>query len=302
MLVLLRRLLVLCAGLLVTLFAALWFVEESGLVLRFARGALLRTLGPLGERVTIEELDLCWFRPGIELAGVQLEPLAGASAVRLERVRVTFSPDLERVLTVEIEGGKVRLGEGLFSDWDRFQATRPAGATDGATPALARVAVRGLALELELPDGSALELGELGLTGRPGAAEAYELAGGLAPSLGGALTATEPIRVSGSVTSAGARAWAAARDLDLRSGAHPALTRLLPLALAQCAARLTLDGFFELSFAQAARPRGALHAALAQGEIALAPGLPALTGLALELDATLEPPAGEGLWSRTAWD
>jgi len=298
---LLRGTLVTLAGLLILAFAALWFAEESGLTLRLVREGLVRRLGPLGERVSIGSLDLEWFRPGLVLRDVTLVPLAGKEPnLKLESVRLTLDARLEHVLRVEVSGGRVRFGEELFADWDRFRAAGRATPGDDPAPAAA-VRVSTLELALELFDGSALELGRLDLSGRARDG-AYELAGALAPMLGGALTSTEPIAVRGRITSAGVHAWAAARDLVLRSRAVPNLAGLLPLGVRECSARLTLDADVSLAFAEAARPDGKLRASLSDGTLALAPGLPALEALALDLEAELAPEPGMGPWTREAWD
>ena len=297
----LRGTLLTLVGVLALLFAALWLAEESGLTLRLLREGLSRRLGPLGERVTIGQLDLEWFRPGIVLHDVTLASLDGARpGLHLDRVRVTLDGRLRRLQRVEIEGGEVRLGEALFADWDRFRSSGPSGPPDpDAVPAA--VLVQDLELGLELFDASTLELGHLDLAGRPNE-RGYELAGALLPQLGGALTSTEPIAVRGRITPEGAEAWAAARDLVLRSNAHPLLARILPFRISACSARLTLDAEVSLAFAEAARPQGSLRAALVDGRLALAPGLPEIEAVTLEVEAALAPPPGGGPWMREAWD
>lgn len=297
----LRGLLVSLAGLLVLLFAGLWFAEESGLTLRLLREALTRRLGPLAERVEIGALDLEWFRPGVVLREVTLRPLEdGQPALRLDELRLTLDARLERLRRVELHGGRLRLGEGLFADWDRFR-TASAGSGPSAPASPAEVRLQGLELELELFDGSSLELGTLALAGRPREA-GYDLAGELAPNLGGALTSTEPIRVHGRVTAESVQARARAHDLLVRSRAHPTLAGLLPVAVRECSARLTLEAEVSLAFAEAARPQGKLRANLAEGTLALHAGLPAVHDLELALEASLAPPPGQGPWTRAAWD
>ncbi len=297
MLTWLRRLLVGLAALALALGAALLGLEESGMLARLVRERLARELGPLGARLTLARADLHWFEPGLELTDLALAPAgqAGKSSLRLARVHVTFSPRLDALRGVRVEGGEVLLGESLFDDWDRLAAER-AGSTQSLPPA----SVHDLLVTLELFDRTPFELGTLELNARPTQGEGVELAGRLAPSLGGALTAPDPIRVSGALTPEAVRVWASARDLALSSRALPSGARIR--ALPEGSARLTLDSAFELVFAEAARPRGHLRASLGEGRVGLRGGALPLEDLALELAAAFAPRPGEDPWARAAWD
>jgi AsmA-like protein len=298
-----RRLFVGAAALVALLMGVLLVLEESGLVARFVRERLARELGALGPRFSLQHAELAWFEPGIELVGLELaavEP-GGASPLTIARLHASFSPRLDELLGVSLEGGRVHLGEDLFDDWNRLAAERAARPPAPAPP-LPRISLRALEVELELPDRSHFGLGSLTLEARAGHAGGIELAGRFAPALGGALTSPEPVRVSGSLDSAGFQLWTAARDLALVTGALPEGARIPALAGLQGSARLTLDGSFALAFAEAARPQGHLRASLSQGRAVLSPQHPALEELSLELEAKLAPEPGSNPWSRASWD
>jgi hypothetical protein len=300
----LRRVLVGAAAACLLLFGALLVFEESGLLARMARERLARELGPLGERLTIEHARLAWFEPGIEIVGLALaspEP-AGASDIELDRLHATFSPRLDELRGVRIEGGRALLGPRLFDEWNQLAALRAQRVPADVARMLPPASIEGLLVALELFDRSSLELGTLDLCARPASSGGVELAGSLAPSLAGAIAAADPIRVNGALSPQAARLWASARDLALEARALPAGALSIPLPIAEGSARLTLDSEFELSFAEAARPRGRLRASLAQGRLRLTPGGPPFEELALELDVMLAPEPGADPWTPGSWD
>lgn len=305
MLTWLRRLLVGAAAACALLFGVLLVVEESGLLARLVERRLARELEPAGARVTIERADLQWFEPGLVLTGVALVPseAAGASDLGLERVHVTFSRRLfllrlERPLAVRVSGGRVLLGQRLVDGWNRLAAARRADT--GTLEELPPASVRDLRVVLELYDRTPFELGTLDLCARPATAGGLELAGRLAPSLGGAITAPDPIRVHGALTREATRVWASARDLALVARALPsgALVRPLP----EGSGRLTLESSFELVYAEPVQTRGHLRASVADGRVALRGGRVPVEDLRLELEARLAPARGGSPWSREAWD
>lgn len=297
----LRRSLVGVAAACLLLFGVLFGLEESGLLAELVRARLARELGPVGARLTLARADLRWFEPGLELTGLALAPAgqAGQSELALERVHLAFAPRLDALRGVRIEGGHVLLGQRLFDDWNLVAAARAARA-EGAPVALPPGSVHGLLVTLELDEHDPFELGTLELCARPGPDRSLELAGRLAPSLGGAITAPDPIRISGALTPEAARVWASARDLALVARALPSGAQIP--ALPEGSARVTLDSAFELVYAQAARPRGHLRASLSEGRVGLRDGRLPVDDLRLELEAELAPgPAGNPR-EREAWD
>lgn len=308
MLAWLRRLLVGAAVVVLGLLGTLLVLEHSDFFTRLVQRQLARELGPLGMRLTLEHAALHWFEPGLELTGLTLlaPGQAALSDLELERVHLTFPPRafalrFDRIRSVRIEGGGLLLGRRLFDEWSLLATER---ARRGPALALPPVSVHGLKLALELFDRTPFELGTLELCARPGAATGVELAGRLAPSLGGAITGRDPIRISGELTPEAARVWASARDLVLVSHALPSGARWR--GLPEGSGRLTLDSSFEFVYAAtpagATRPRGHLRAALAEGRVGLRAGAVALTDVALQLEAELEPAPGADPWSRAAWD
>ncbi len=299
-----RRIIVGGAAACLLSFGALLVLEESGLLVRLVRQRLVRELGPVGQRVTIEHAELVWFEPGIELFGVALTPPgeAGLDALELEYLHLTLSPRLDELRAVRIRGGRVLLGPRLFDDWNRIAAahTEHAGPEQGAS--LPHGSATGIAVALELLDGARFELGTLDLCARPGRSGGVELAGRMAPSLGGVLQSVDPIRINGALSPQAASLWASARDLALESRALPAGALARPLPLAEGSARLTLDAAFELLFAEAARPRGRVRASLAQGRVRLKEDEPPIEDLAFEIEAELTPPPGSDPWRRESWD
>lgn len=304
----LRRLLVGSAVAVLALLGTLLVLEHGDFFTRLVRERLVRELGPLGERLTLEHVALHWFEPGLELTGLALlaPGQAAASDLELERVHLTFSRRayalrFEQIRSLRIEGGRLLLGQRVFDEWSRLATER---AQRDVAHTLPPASVQGLQLALELFDRTPFELGTLELCARPGATEGVELAGRLAPSLGGAITGRDPIRLSGALTPEAARVWASARELVLVSRALPSGARVR--ALPEGTGRLTLDSFFEFVYAAtpagAARPRGHLRAALAEGRVGLRAGALAVEDIALQLEAELEPAPGADPWSREAWD
>lgn len=304
MLTWLRRILVGLAALAALAFGGLLVLEESGLLTRVVRNRLARELGEVGAGLTLEHVALAWFEPGLELRGLRLTTggAPGTPDLELRHLHLTFSPRLERLDGVRVEGGRVLLGARLFDAWNRLanQRAERAGQGPPATPPAG--SVRGLEVALELYDGKHFELGAVDLCARPGPDGGIELAGRLAPSLGGAITSPVPIRINGAVTPERARLWASARDLALETRALPANALARPLPLSEGSARLTLDSSFELEFADAARPRGHLRASLREGKLLVRPDVPRVEDLAIELEAALEPPPGADPWGRDSWD
>jgi len=303
----LRRVFVGLAALCVLVLGALLVVEESGLVVRLADRVLQQRLGPLGQRITIQHIELSWFEPGFDVQGIALTPdrPAGVSDCELRSVHVRLTPRFDGIQSIRIEGGRLLLGQRLFDFWNELANARKAEESSGHAWQVPPCSVDGLRIDLELYDDSPFELGSLDLRARPTAEGGVELAGLLAPSLGGALTAPEPIRVNGALSPEDVRLWASARAIALESNAlpDPALKRSLEsLTVQEGAARLTLDSAFEMVFADSARPRGHVRASLVDGHFVLGAGRPPVEELALELDATLEPPEGADLWTRDAWN
>lgn len=299
-----RRLFVGAAALCVLACALLLVLEESGLLARLVRERLAHEFGSLGARLSLRHAELSWFEPGIELIGLELaspEP-AGVSVLQLERLHATFSPRFDELRAVRIEGGHVRLGQLLLDDWNRLAAERAARPATGPAQPLPRATARGLEIELELFERARFGLGTLSLEARPTPDGGVELAGSLAPALGGALTSQTPVRVNGAITTQGVQLWASAHELALATRALPAGALVRPLPLVEGAGTLTLDSSFELVFAESARPRGHLRAALVAGRAVLGADRPAFEELALELQVELEPEPGSDPWSRAAWD
>src|SRR5262249_26549579 len=156
-------------------------------------------------------------------------------------------------------------------------------------------------VELQLAENTRVDVGELALQTRPGRNGEIEIAGALAPTLGGAVTARDPVRLSGVFSRDGVKVWAAARDLALEARAFPvdALGRTLPVV--DGSANLSLNADLELGLGGSARPRGHLRASLDRGRVHLEER-PPLEDLALEVEADLATPEGGNPWMRAAWD
>jgi hypothetical protein len=299
---LLRRLVLAGAAACLAALAGLFVFERSGLLRRALERRFVQELGPLGGRVTLERASLAGFERALVIEGLALAPSepAGTSDLVLDRVHVALAPGFDRVQGLRIEGGSVRLGPRLYDDFNRLVAAR--GDDGPETPfRMPPASLSGFDIALELFDSTLFEVGTLDLNARAGRQGAFELAGRLQPSLGGALTSMEPIRVNGSLSAERAQLWAAARGLALESHALPEVARG-PMQSLEGGARLTLDSSFELDFAAAARPRGTLRASLEDGHALLGDGLPELEDVALELEARLAPPIGATPWTRDSWD
>lgn len=300
----LRRLFVGTAAVVALVLATLLVVEESGLLARLVQARLARELGNVGARLSVQHASLAWFEPGIELVGISLAPPEGAGTpdLELQRLHVSLALGLDALRSVRIDGGRLLLGRRLFDEWNRLALRRSEQTPAGPPGVVPPGSVTGLEVALELFDGSRFQLGTVDLCARPGPAGGIELAGRLAPSLGGAISSPIPIRINGAITDTGARLWASARELALESRSLPSGALAHPLPLTEGSAVLTLDSAFELVFADSARPHGHLRASLRDGAFLVRPDLPRADELALDLEADLAPQPGSDPWTREAWD
>ena len=303
MLAFLRRLLWIAAWTCLAILAALWLVERSGYLTRELHARLAAELGLPEDRLTIERTSLRWFEPALDVEGVTL--LAGTAAeapeVRLERVHLSFSPRRRTLRSVQIDGGRLVLGEGLYADGRRVVEHRRGllGTDLGLRPWCAFTDVK---LVLELIDGSQVELGTLDLLGRPRDAAAYQLSGRLVPTLGGLVNDPAAVLVDGRIAREGATVHASARALSLvgRDTSMPGF--MGPVPLDEFAGRLNLDAHFELPFASGLEPSGALRASVSDGRARARDQTRQIDELALDVDARFEARPGLGFWERDAWD
>jgi len=295
-----RRFLVGVAGLLLLVMAGLLFVEHSGLLTRWVRERLARELGEAGARLTLEHAELAWFEPALELRGLAFASAheAGVNEFLLERVHVVLTPRLDGLQGVRIEGGHLLLGPRLLADVQTLLAGHLRSSAAAAPPP---VSLSGLELSLELADLSRFQLGRMELCARPRGAGRLELAGRLAPALGGVFGAEEPIRLSGEVTDESVRLWAAARELELATRTLPGVAQAARLPLEEGSVRLSLDASLELGRTAAAPSHGHLRASLADGRARLREGLPPVDAFAAELETDFAPGPGMELDAREAW-
>ncbi|MSR61401.1 MAG: hypothetical protein EXS08_02990 [Planctomycetes bacterium] len=295
-----RRFLVGVAALLLLVMASLVFVEQSGLLTRWVRERLARELGAAGARLTLVRAELTWFEPGLELSGLAFASPdeAGADELLLERVHVVLEPRLDGLRALRIQGGHLLLGPRLLADLQTLVGPHLRTSADAAPPP---VSVSALELSLELADRSRFQLGRVELCARPLGPGRLELAGRLAPSLGGVFDAEQPIRLSGEVSDESVRLWAAARELELATRSLPGVAQAARLPLEEGSVQLSLDASFELSRRAAVPSHGHLRASLQDGRARLSDGLPPIDAFAAELEADFAPGPGLDVEARAAW-
>jgi len=228
---------------------------------RVAQELAHRTNGRVGfERVWID-----WRAPGLVVQGLHL---AGApEQLRLERVHLDVGVGLRgaRLARVWIEGGRARLGPGLYAglrDVARAvsaQTAADADAGDGsdepfdprATPSAVASAVE---VEIELPGGGVQPLGRADLWWMPRQRDGAALIGLATLRFGPDRPALAPVAVRGSLGARSALDFAvSAPNLEVPAGALVEDRWFAALGLSQVAGVLRLDGRGSL-FLDGSRP------------------------------------------------
>ena len=328
------RLLHLSAWLLVLLGATLLFLEESGLLTRLVRDRLAREMGELGDVLSIEDVELRWFEPGVLLHDVRIAaptPLAASEAsvedaapdtteataedvLHLRRIHLSFEPalDLTRPLRrVVVRGGRVRLSDDLSRALERLGSGREDEGEDAGPlvpwDELLRpppLVFHDLAIELQLPSEGDFDLGRASLAADPLQGGGYQLDGRLEPSLGGAIGSTDSaILIDGRLQPSGAYVRAMADRLRFASEELQSDRTSASLPFEHCAGQLSVAVTLELNGWGEPAPElsGSLRASLRECGLTLAESVPAVQELEADVDARFALNAGERVWRREAW-
>lgn len=308
---LLAHLFVVAAWLLVACAAGLIALEESGMLTRIVEERIAGELGELGEHVRVERARLIWFEPGLSLEGITFDGerspdgswVDGAERVRLSEVHVRLHPRFDParpVEEVEIRGGRVVLARPLLDAVRALAQRAPPAEPGGPARELPRIAVRGLALELELPGGTPLSLGRADLAADPGAAGGTALRGRISPSLGGAVLTPADIRLEGEAAAdGGLDLHAAVRGLEIDSFGLGAGEAEHLFDVERLRGELAFDLFVRAA-PGALAPDVELHLALEEGSVARRAG-PPVEELDLALSAGWKAAAGQSFLDPEAW-
>ena len=289
--------------------AGLVVVEESGVLAGALRRAAGWRLGPLGEGLEVGRVRLRWFEPGVELEDVSIRSPGAAGSPGTELVylrKVHFSLDLnlqQRPLRhLHVDGGRIRVSDALRDGLNRV-AARWESASTGTRVEPPPFLVTNFEVELEMPDGTFLELGTANLFARP--AEdgdgGFEFSGELLPSLSGAVAGTEPIRFGGRQSASGVELRATSADIELHTrGLAAPESSAVPFE--EFAGRLSLDATGRLDFGDRVVATGSVRARLSEARLLPRPGDPWIEDLHVDVETQFHPGAEGDLWGRDSWD
>ncbi|MEW6071117.1 MAG: AsmA-like C-terminal region-containing protein [Planctomycetota bacterium] len=310
---LLSRLALAAAWLVVWVAALLFVVEESGLLTDLARAELASRLGPLGAGMEIEHVRLKWFEPGLVAEGVLLRPPPAAGAaeaprpllLRLDSVHLSIDPrfDPRRPLRrLRADGGRVRISDALFDAFGRFSAWRAEEGGAGILPfEPPSLVLTDIDVDLELPTGETLDLGEVTLAATFDGAEGYDFVGRLTPTLAGAVPRAVAIHVEGHQGPEGARLSSTVRGLPVEVGPAAVPAALRSLSIERFAGELSLTAETSIAWSPSPALQSEVRVSIADASLRLAAPAGPVEELAIELAATYEYAAGGRLWDRAAW-
>ena len=289
--------------------ATLIAIEESGILTEFVEARLAEELGSLGPRVHIERARLFWFEPGLVLEGITFDgehkPGAGwregRERLRLSSVHVRLNPSLDPrrpVESVEVRGGRVALAGPLL---DAFQTLIDEREEPSDPPtAQPPISVRGIAVDLELPNGELFPLGsaDFSLTDGEGGSV---VRGRLQPSLGGAVLAPAAIHLEGETFGERGFAFhASARSLLVDSDRMQAGEARQLTGLEDFRGELALDLDAQFQPEVGSAPVASLRLSLRDGFLSV-PEQPPVDPLDIRVDVDFAPEPGMSLWDPAAW-
>jgi hypothetical protein len=287
----------------------LFLTEKSGILTVIVRDTLARSAGAFGTDLTLEHARLRWFKPALELSGLEIGPRG--STLRLEEVEldpeITYErgPHLVRAL---VRGGHVRFAQELEDVWQAFSADlgRRGGFAHGAQP-MPTVYVRELELELGTLRFGVLPLGRVDvlLASEPGGHPV--LSGRMVPSLA-------PISSRGEHATSG-EIFLSGRELregefELRASASrvPLSTESLPIGTPLDALRpfepkglLALQATGSFSIDDRTRPRAQVRVSISDGTAFARDKKQKFDALAFEARADYAPPSNADLLAPSAW-
>lgn len=295
------------ACMIVAVAAILWVIEKSGLLVTIVRGEVAGRLGALGGQLEIDHAVLDWFQPGIELRGIGLGP--DRNLVSLERVYVSIDPFSTRASRgpdrIEIDGGRIRLCQELLDAWGTLRNAVPEtqGGADEGLLQLPLTSLRNVETVLSVPEWGDIPIGRLDAVyandsqGRP------RIEGRLLPSLSADADRTAALYLGGHEDTGGVLSvHLSTPGIDLGAAALPSGTVLEQFRELQASGRLALEADAQLSL-DGARPHSArVRASIKDGTFRPPTSARAVEGLAVELDASCTPLAGEDWTTPRPWD
>jgi hypothetical protein len=303
-----RRLALGLAWAVVLVASFLTIVEESGVLARGLRASVAWRLGPLGEGLEVGAVRLRWFEPGIELQGLRLRTVgedgrADEDLLHVRRLHVSLGASWrdQPLRRLHVDGGKIRVSEGLLDALNRFaESWRDREETPAVTPP--PFVITGFEVELELPDEGIVEVGTVDLRAVPRAEGGFELTGELTPTLAGAVTERAPIHVRGRQDESGVFLRATADGIPLRTASLEVPPSFGSPPVEEFEGRLSLDATGRVELGEEAVVSASVRARLFEARLLPAPGQPWVDDLAVDVEATFEPALDEDLWQRDSWD
>jgi len=281
-------------------------VERGGLAGAWLERLLSARLGSLGGFLSIEDVEVRWLEPGLDLRGFVLHDRE--ELIRLEHVHAELAFSLRRGLVLarlEVEQGHVLIGKALMNGarglLDVRAETGPAAR--GGEAGLPTIQLRGLDLSLEGPDGvEALPLGRLDLSLTRDDEGLPVVMGRVALPRSERATVASAVYLRGRGTGDG---WidlhASARELDLETIAIPPVAFLDPVRDLAPRGRVSVDGHGRVSVGGVEPAEGSLRLALRRGSVLPPTGDRRIEAIELDFDALFSPGADEALWSPGAW-
>lgn len=282
-------------------------LEQSGWIADAMRQRLREELGPLAQDLKLEDLDVHWFEPGVELIGLELG--SGEDRVRFDRIHVRMRPSTEpeRLLAkLSVHGGELRISDFLLDGLRRLgERQKPMPAERGLTDDLKFldnlpvIDIRDLSLSLESPSGKTIPLGKVDAH-LSSSSRGTRMGGRLRPALARDLPGAE-IRIRGEERERGVfEITAFAQDLELDIDALQLPPgEMPPLSKANFRMGLSANALLPLDPMQQAQATFSLS--LLDGALAGAGAGPELENVELRLETTYAPRKDDGLWAAEAW-
>ncbi len=290
----------------VLLFAAgLMVVEESGILTRTLQRNVAWRLGPLGDGLTIGDVKLRWFEPGVEVQDVRLDALGDDGApveelLRLRSVHLTFdTAHLARPVTrLHIDGGRVHVSNRLLEGLELFSAKLEDGPSGGELEPPPFV-LTNFEVALELPAGT-LDIGTVNLAAVPTSA-GFDLRGELRPILSGAITDAALVQVFGTIEDTRVELFARADGVALDIADFDATLASATVPVAGFSGSLSLDATSRLDFGENFSAGGELRARVGNARLQPRAEDPWLENLQVDVESEFHP-IGSDMWARDAWD
>ncbi len=290
---------------------ALLIIEESGYLTSTLRNVVAWRMGPLGEGLSIESVNVRWFEPGLELHGVRLRDPRKDSTdeiLYLRQIHFTFEPDIEaRALArLHVNGGRVTISESLFNYIDELTESIN-GEGDGSLPgaSLRRppLLLTQLELALELPGEQVIDLGQISLGAQPTAEKRYALSGQLTPRLGGAVVGETSILVRGELGAQRLDIEAFGKNLNLRTAGVRVPPALGSMPVEDFSGLFSLEAAGQILFGPRFEVSGNLRASIDDARLQPRKGDPWVEDLRLRLDlaSSFVPEQNPDLWDRETW-